>query len=208
MGSFFSNENENENETKIEYIKEHELSGFALLKRMDSNAIQDDMECLIDKNIEIPKNIPFEITWELLKKIRIDGRFDLFHRHPDMLKIYKESVKKNKEIYADYESKLLNEFFGISLFKDNETGKLKANRDELKNLGKKMCWTVNKFPYNWSKNIKHELLWCTQSLTKKEIKDEIKKNIPNNYKVIWWVNPMKYRSVPGLYHAQIISKKR
>ena len=184
-------------EEKEESVKEE-------LKESDednNNPTQTDISPLIDINIVIPSDIPFLITWELAKKIRIDMAYQKWHRSVEMDEKYNQNKQQVSLTHDSMSSFLLNDIFDIKLIK-NEDGKWSKNPKI--SLNKMTKWTRNRFRYNLIKEISHDLLWCTYKLSKSEITNCIKEYIPSNHDIIWWVNPMKFRSVPGLYHVQVL----
>lgn len=167
----------------------------------DHNPIQTDLSPLIDINIVIPSDIPFLITWELAKKIRIDLAYEKWHRSAEMDQKYDQNKEQVALTHDSMSSWLLSDIFDIKLIK-NEDGKL--CKDPNISLNKMKKWTPNRFRYNLVNEIIHDLLWCTYQMSKSEILNCIKEYIPSNHDIIWWVNPMKFRSVPGLYHVQVL----
>eukprot|EP01083_Nonionella_stella_P104931 301354_1 len=161
---------------------------------------QTDCPPLEDPNLQYPEESPYEITWELAKKIRLELAWDQWHRSPEVTKAYDMQRVRVKAEYVNMAAYLTNYLFDAELEK-NEEGKLTIKEGALPHATK---WTQNNFPYNFSESIQHSLYWCTYQLTLEEILQGIKDNVPEDHKILWWVNPMKFRSVPGLYHVQVL----
>lgn len=70
--------------------------------------------------------------------------------------------------------------------------------------------TKNTFPYNFEKNISHNLIWSKNQLTNNDILNFIKDDIKNisEYDYVWFENIVKHKSVPEIYHTHLILRKK
>ena len=65
----------------------------------------------------------------------------------------------------------------------------------------------NLFRYNIDSNIKHDLLWNTTGpLANEKIEEILNEYFKNsNYEYVWWENAPQNKSIPELWHIQIVS---
>lgn len=75
----------------------------------------------------------------------------------------------------------------------------------------------NDFPYYLGSSILHYVLWSTYPITDEEIDAILKSELPSiigkctveyEHDYFYWVNPMALKSIPEVWHAQVLIKIR
>ena len=70
-------------------------------------------------------------------------------------------------------------------------------------------WKENDFPYNFEPGIEHHVLWSSASLTTAQLVQEIEKYRDSNvYEWVSFVNPNALKSIPTIWHAHIVSRRK
>jgi Protein of unknown function (DUF3605) len=115
---------------------------------------------------------------------------------------YRENVISKS--YASVTDYLMHSVFNMPTVKTSN-GKLKVERflDGLHEV----FWRKNDFPYYFEQDVEHHVLWSCRPLSPAELLHEIDAR-RQGYEYCWFVNPPLLMSVPTLWHAHVISKKK
>lgn len=77
------------------------------------------------------------------------------------------------------------------------------------NFEKPIVVTKNTFPYNFEKDITHNLIWSKTQLYNDEILKVIHDNINCDiYDYLWFENVIKNKSIPDIFHVHLILRKK
>ena len=68
---------------------------------------------------------------------------------------------------------------------------------------------ANGFEYNLDKSIAHYLIFCVVTLNNDQVDDLISNQQElKDCDIVWWVNPPKMKSIPTLWHCQVLARNR
>ncbi|KAL1920967.1 uncharacterized protein VTP21DRAFT_11602 [Calcarisporiella thermophila] len=70
---------------------------------------------------------------------------------------------------------------------------------------KQYAFRVNDFPYALEPEIQHHVLWSPAPIDASTVKAIVDKELPNR-EWVWFINPVKYQSIPSLFHVHIMSR--
>ena len=102
---------------------------------------------------------------------------------------------------------LAHKLFGAALHADpDQGGRLRAEPVPADPL--RIVYCPNDFPYNLAPGIRHDVLWATQRLDDGRVDEEIRRNIPASHEYIWYENPPGLKTIPGLWHVQVMHRPR
>lgn len=77
---------------------------------------------------------------------------------------------------------------------------------ELLNISR---WTPNEFPYNFTSDVEHSVIWSSRPLSDNEIEQVLDYYKPQHqWHVRYFVNPPEWKSIPEVEHVQIFGKKK
>jgi hypothetical protein len=159
------------------------------------------------------------ITFEKAKQLIEDGTIEslgTLGRSPLELKRYlnyrDNNIKPHYRSVTDY---LYITIFGFDSViidtKDEQggTGKRAAIVPDNFTKAEVLVWRENDFGYYFENGVSHHVLWSSRPLSEERLAEEVRtRMIDQGYEVVWFVNPPMLMSVPGLWHAHIISRKK
>merc|ERR1711964_138737 len=122
-------------------------------------------------------------------------------RTPEVDMSYRRHKVITNAKYASVEDMLREKLF-CSKTKQKSDGRLKAIKGTEK---EKFCFIANKFPYKMEEGLNHWVFWSKQAITLTSAKQKVQKAM-NGREFVMWRNPRNLRSVPGIWHAQVVYK--
>jgi hypothetical protein len=126
-----------------------------------------------------------------------------FYRHPDMVVKYAEHKKNVLKQYGSMRDFIAHRYFGLQPRLNNDR-KLQVNMESMPE--KKVVMCANDYPYCLEEGVQHDVIWSSYALNAEEIRHHIANHLPDR-DFVWFVNPVANQSVPGLWHAHVMSRK-
>ena len=152
-----------------------------------------------------------KITFEKLTKVLEDknSNFDELYRSKELKVVYDDYLEDIKNQWGSSSDLILSDVFGFKV-ETGENGKKIVDKTDLNKRGTIYKITKNKFPYNFTNNVVHYLVWVlngevTQSHLDETIEIIQKEN--KNRKIknkVHWVNPPAAKSILDVEHAHIV----
>ena len=126
-------------------------------------------------------------------------------RLPQYKEMYRAQRAQNNKKYVKYSDFVKEKFLQFDVEKVQCDGRWKlqaiAKDDEYKHC----ALFPNHFPYHFEDDIGHFVLWSTDEMKDSEVDEFVEDAYPNQ-SYLWWRNPAQKRSVPDVWHAQILIK--
>lgn len=83
------------------------------------------------------------------------------------------------------------------------------NNPKLRELLNMTRMTPNEFPYNFTSDVQHDVLWSGRPLSDNEIQQLVEYYKPSTeWETRYFVNPPEWKSIPEVEHVQIFSRKK
>ncbi|KAL6782179.1 hypothetical protein ACKKBF_B39360 [Auxenochlorella protothecoides x Auxenochlorella symbiontica] len=149
------------------------------------------------------------LSWEELREIILDGSpaaLGRLGRDPIAQRdywLFREQKKKEYQSMTDY---LLHTVFKLKT-KEAEDGKLEAVIPPGFKESEDVVWRPNDYPYDLEPGIEHHNLWSSHCLSDERIGKEVRKH-REGYDFLWFINPSALMSVPTIWHAQVLSRRK
>jgi hypothetical protein len=134
-----------------------------------------------------------------------------FHRRPSTHKRYEEERAAAKGKYNSPRDRILIHEFGCAVKSapsdsDPSVEVLHAIVDETTPT---RVWVPNMYPYDIADDITHDLIFSITPISEEEIIATIEKKLDTKiYEYVWWENALRFKSVPDLWHIQIMYRLR
>ena len=65
------------------------------------------------------------------------------------------------------------------------------------------------FPYNFEDGIEHSNVWALAPLAPRQLEAFVEERRPHcDFETAWFVNPVALASIPDVWHAHVLSKRR
>lgn len=156
------------------------------------------------------------LDWEALQRYIEHGRFDELGRSKDLLLEMNDHMHKVKEEYASVRDYILGKFFQLPLVEVDveEPDSIKDSASPISKGRKKqaiirkddmgrLAFALNDFPYNFTPNIKHYILWSLKPLTDEEIRDHISKLLTKGERYLVFSNLPFKQSIKDVFHVHV-----
>lgn len=159
------------------------------------------------------------ITFDKAKQLIENGTVEslgALGRSPLELKRYWNYRDTNiKPHYCSVTDYLYTTVFGLNSIimndekDDGSCSKIAAIVPDNFNKTEVLVWRENDFGYYFEDGVFHHVLWSSRPLSADRLAEEVRRRrIDEGYEAVWFVNPPVLMSVPGLWHAHIISRKK
>ena len=154
--------------------------------------------------------MPFSVATEA---IRSSFTLEMMGRKSSDLEKYHNATKKMKETYVSVSDFIRIDKFNFSSSLDASTNKLQASvpNSASPTTAPLLKLVVNDFPYNFSPDVTHMVLWKVGegAITGSEIEaavEELRRE--GAEECSWWINPPHLKSIKDLDHAHILARKK
>jgi len=156
------------------------------------------------------------MDWEGLRTCILDGRIDYLGRTADVQAAMKEHMEKVKKEYASVRDYILARFFQLPVQEidveteqrergtENSASKQRKKQAILTQVDlEKLAFVLNDFPYNFTPNIKHFVLWSLAPLNDEEISKHLSRFLKADEKYLVFRNPPARQSIKEVFHVHV-----
>eukprot|EP00887_Chlorella_sp_A99_P005891 scaffold1.g5891.t1 len=150
-------------------------------------------------------------SWEELRERVAKGGPEVLGqlgRSPAQLRAYfghRDTVIKAQ--YASVADYLHAKVFGLPTAPGPD-GRLVAQVPPDFAASRRTVWRDNDFPYLLEEGVVHLNYWSSQPLSATEVEERIAAELPTDAEYVWFVNPPVLQSVPTIWHAHIMWRRR
>mmetsp|Transcript_37221 Transcript_37221/g.93563 ORF Transcript_37221/g.93563 Transcript_37221/m.93563 type:complete len:166 (+) Transcript_37221:60-557(+) len=155
----------------------------------------------------LPGVVDHAFSWEEVRAATEDGSeaalatLGRFQADIDRYRAFKATVL---ESYASMEDYVRVTIFGYqAIAADNRMCASKERGPGEREL----IWRRNDFPYALQEGIHHDVIWCRTALSAQEIDEACRERYPD-CECATFVNPAALASIPSLWHAHVMWRKR